>query len=106
LKIIRAAVGNTVRMIPVEEVCYFQAADKYTSVVTREAEVLIRTPLKELLSQLPQDRFRQIHRGTVVNLAEVAAAVRDDTGRVSLRLKQRKETLAVSRVYAELFRQM
>jgi DNA-binding LytR/AlgR family response regulator len=106
LKVVRAAVGNTVRMIPVEEVCYFQAADKYTNVVTRDAEALIRTPLKELLAQLPQDRFRQIHRGTVVNLAEVAAAVRDDTGRVSLRLKQRKETLAVSRVYAELFRQM
>ncbi len=106
LKIIRAAVGNAVRMIPVEEVCYFQAADKYTSVVTREAEALIRTPLKELLAQLPQDRFRQVHRGTVVNLAEVAAAVRDEAGRVSLRLKQRKETLAVSRVFAEQFRQM
>jgi len=106
LKIIRAAVGNTVRMIPVEEVCYFQSADKYTSVFTRDAEVLIRTPLKELLAQLPAERFRQIHRGTIVNLAEVAAAVRDDTGRVSLRLKQRKETLPVSRVFAEQFRQM
>ena len=106
LKIIRAAVGNTVRMIAVEEVCYFQAADKYTSVVTRDAEVLIRTPLKELLAQLPQDRFRQIHRSTVVNLTEVSAAVRDDAGRLSLRFRQRKETLPVSRVYAEQFRQM
>lgn len=106
LKIIRAAVGNIVRMIPVDEVCYFKAADKYTSVITRDAEVLIRTPLKELLAQLPQDRFRQIHRGTVVNLAEVAAAVRDDTGRYALRLKQRKETLPVSRVFADQFRQM
>ena len=106
LRTIRAAVGNTVRMIPVEEVCYFQAADGYTSVVTRDAELLIRTPLKELLAQLPQDRFRQIHRGTVVNLAEVAAAVRDDSGRYSLRLKQRKETLPVSRVFADQFRQM
>jgi DNA-binding LytR/AlgR family response regulator len=105
LKIIRAAVGSIVRMIPVEEVCYFQAADKYTSVVTRDAEMLIRTPLKALLAQLPQG-FRQIHRGTVVNLGEVAAAVRDDAGRLSLRLKQRKETLPVSRVFAEQFRQM
>lgn len=106
LRTIRAAVGNTVRMIPVEEVCYFQAADGYTSVVTRDAEVLIRTPLKDLLAQLPQERFRQIHRGTVVNLAEVAAAVRDDSGRYALRLKQRKETLPVSRVFADQFRQM
>jgi DNA-binding LytR/AlgR family response regulator len=106
LKIIRAAVGSTVRMIPVEEICYFQAADKYTSVVTRDAEMLIRTPLKELLAQLPPDRFRQIHRGTVVNLSEVASAVRDDNGRFSLRLKQRKESLTVSRVFADQFRQM
>jgi len=106
LKIIRAAVGNTVRMIQVEEVCYFQSTDKYTSVVTRDAELLIRTPLKELMAQLPQDRFRQIHRGTVVNMSEIASAVRDDSGRYSLRLKQRKESLPVSRVYAEQFRQM
>jgi len=106
LKIIRAAVGSSVRMIPVEAVCYFQAADKYTSVVTPDAEMLIRTPLKELLQQLPPDRYRQIHRSTVVNLDAVAAAVRDDAGRLSLRLRERKETLPVSRVYAELFRQM
>jgi DNA-binding LytR/AlgR family response regulator len=104
LTIIRAAVGNSVRMVPVEEVCYFQAADKYTSVVTREAEMLIRTPLKELLAQLEPARFRQIHRGTIVNLAEVAAATRDDSGRLSVRLKHRKESLPVSRVFAEVFR--
>ena len=104
LAIIRASVGNSVRMVPVEEVCYFQAADKYTSVVTREAEMLIRTPLKELLAQLEPARFRQIHRGTIVNLAEVAAATRDESGRLSVRLKHRKESLPVSRVFAELFR--
>lgn len=106
LRTIRAAVGNTVRMIALDEVCYFQAAEGYTSVVTRDAEVLIRTPLKDLLAQLPQDSFRQIHRSTVVNLDQVAAAVRDDSGRCSLRLKQRKETLPVSRLFADQFRQM
>jgi len=104
LRIIRAAIGNTVRMVPVEEVCYFQAADKYTTVMTRESELLIRTPLKDLLGQLPPDRFRQIHRGTIVNLAEVASATRDESGRLSVRLKNRKESLQVSRVFAELFR--
>ena len=104
LRIIRAAVGNTVRMVPVDEVCYFQAADKYTTVITRDAELLIRTPLKELIAQLPQERFRQIHRGTIVNLAEVASATRDESGRLTVRLKHRKESLAVSRVFAELFR--
>jgi DNA-binding LytR/AlgR family response regulator len=93
-------------MIALDEVCYFQAADKYTLVATREGEALIRTALKELLAQLPRDRFQQIHRGTVVNLNAVAAALRDDAGRVSLTLKGRKETLPVSRLYADLFRQM
>jgi DNA-binding LytR/AlgR family response regulator len=106
LKILRAGAGDTVKMIPVEEVCYFQASDKYTAVYTRDAESLIRLSIKELVEQLPAERFAQVHRGTIVNLAEVAAAARDDAGRVSLRLRNRKETLQVSRVYAELFRQM
>ena len=106
LREIRAGAGNSVKMIPLDEVCYFQANDKYTSVVTPEGESLIRTPLKELLAQLPPNRFQQVHRGTVVNLAEVAAATRDDAGRMTLRLRRRKETLPVSRVYAELFRAM
>lgn len=106
LRILRAGAGSAVKMIPVEDVCYFQAADKYTQAVTREGDALIRTSLKELLPQLPPDRFRQIHRGTVVNLDEVAASVRDDAGRISLRLRHRKETLPVSRVFAHLFKQM
>ena len=105
LKHVRASTGNSVRLIPIDAVCYFQAADKYTTVVTAAAEELIRTPLKELAAQLPEI-FQQVHRGTIVNLQEVAAAVRDEAGRISLRLRNRKETLAVSRVYAELFRAM
>jgi DNA-binding LytR/AlgR family response regulator len=105
LKQVLAGSGNSVKLIPIDEVCYFQAADKYTTVVTAEAEELIRTPLKELAAQLPEV-FQQVHRGTIVNLEEVAAAVRDEAGRISLRLRNRKETLAVSRVYADLFRAM
>jgi DNA-binding LytR/AlgR family response regulator len=103
---VRAGSGNTVRMIPLEEVCYFQASDKYTSAVTPEGEALLRMPLKELVGQLPAGRFQQIHRGTVVNLADVSAAVRDETGRFGLRLRRRKETLSVSRVYSDLFKPM
>jgi DNA-binding LytR/AlgR family response regulator len=106
LRILRAGAGDTVRMIPIEEVCYFQASDKYTAVATREGESLIRVPLRELLPQLPPERFAQVHRGTIVNLDEVAAAVRDDSGRISLKLRNRKETLPVSRIYADQFRQM
>lgn len=106
LTMIRAGSGHTVRMIPVDDVVYFQATDKYVSVVTADTELLIRLSLKELLAQLPPTRFRQVHRGTIVNLAEVESARRDDTGRLSLRLRRRPESLPVSRVFAEQFRPM
>lgn len=105
LRQVRAGAGNAVKLIAIDEVCYFQAADKYTTVVTAGGEDLIRTPLKELAAQLP-DIFQQVHRGTIVNLNEVAAAVRDEVGRVTLQLRNRKEMLAVSRVYADLFKAM
>jgi DNA-binding LytR/AlgR family response regulator len=105
LRYLRAGAGEAVKLIPVADVCYFQAADKYTTVVTAAGEDLIRTPLKDLAAQLPKN-FQQVHRGSIVNLDAVTAAVRDDAGRVSLRLRGRKATLAVSRVYAELFKAM
>jgi len=105
LRQVRAGAGNAVKLIPIEEVCYFEAADKYTTVATAGGDDLIRTPLKELAAQLPVS-FQQVHRGTIVNLAQVAAAVRDETGRISLKLRSRKEMLAVSRVYADLFKAM
>lgn len=103
---IRASVGAQVRMIPVDEVCYFQANDKYTSVFTPDGEALIRTPLKELAAQLDPDRFWQVHRGTIVNLAHVASTARDLAGRVFIALRARPEKVAVSRAFAHLFRQM
>ena len=106
LRWVRASVGNEVRLVPVEEVCYFQATDKYTAVFTRDAQLLIRTPVKELLEQLDPDAFWQVHRGTLVNVRQIVSARHDAFGRVALRLRDRPETVAVSRSYAHLFRQM
>jgi len=106
LEFVRAAVGNVVRMIPVADVVYFQAADKYVNVATREHEVLIRVPLKELLPQLDPSRFRQVNRSTVVNMGCVESAGRDSMGKVMLTLRGRPEKPRVSPVYAHLFRQM
>jgi DNA-binding LytR/AlgR family response regulator len=103
---IRASVGQDIRLIPVEEICYFESNDKYTCVFTADAEALIRTPLKELVAQLDPERFWQVHRGTVVNLAHVARATRDLAGRVTLQLRSRREPIRVSRAFAHLFRQM
>jgi DNA-binding LytR/AlgR family response regulator len=106
LRWLRAQVGQTVRMVAVEEVCYFQSADKYTLLLTRDAELLLRTPLKELIAQLDPQQFWQVHRGTVVNVRQIVAAHHDLLGRVSLTLRDNPEKLTVSRSYAHLFRQM
>ena len=106
LKWIRASVGDAVRLVPVAEVRYFQAADKYTAVMTAAGELLIRTPIKELAEQLDAESFWQVHRGTIVNARYVSAARHDESGRVLLSLRDRPETLTVSRAYAHLFRQM
>jgi DNA-binding LytR/AlgR family response regulator len=106
LSVIRAAVGNQVRMIPIADVVYFEALDKYVNVVTADGEALIRISLKELLPQLDPALFWQVHRGTIVNSTCVGSAVRDENGKVSLNLKSRSEKLRVSPLYAHLFRQM
>lgn len=106
LHMIRAAVGNSVRMIALADVVYFEALDKYINVVCRDSEALIRTSLKELLPQLDPQQFWQIHRGTIVNASAIATAVRDDAGKLSLTLRQHPAQLRVSPLYAHLFRQM
>ncbi|HST44423.1 MAG TPA: LytTR family DNA-binding domain-containing protein [Luteimonas sp.] len=101
-----ASAGLETRLILVDEVAYFRAADKYTTVVTAEGEALLRMPIRELLGALDPAVFRQIHRSTIVNLRAVAGIVRDYSGRGTVRLRSRPETLAVSSTYMALFRSM
>lgn len=104
LEVIAAQQGAVTEMVPVDEVIYFEAADKYLRVVTARREHLIRLSLRELLGQLDEQRFWQIHRGTVVQARCIARAVRDEQGRTTLELRDRPERLAVSRVFAGRFR--
>ena len=106
LKVIQVSVGSTIRMVPVSDVIYFEAADKYIRVLTTGHEYLIRLPLKELLRQLDMQSFWQIHRGTIVQAAAIDAVHRDESGKLSLSLHGRTERLWVSRLYAQQFRAM
>jgi DNA-binding LytR/AlgR family response regulator len=106
LTVIRAAVGNIIRMIPVQDVAYFQALDKYVNVASTEGDALIRLSLKDLLPQLDPDQFRQVSRGAIVNLRHVTSASRDDAGKLTLHLRDRPDKLRVSPLFAHLFRQM
>jgi DNA-binding LytR/AlgR family response regulator len=104
LEVIQAGVGNVVHMVPIDEVIYFEAADKYVRVVTAEREHLIRLSLRELLPRLDSNRFWQVHRGTVVRARSIASAQRHESGKVTLTLRERPETLTASRLYAHLFK--
>jgi len=106
LEVIQAGVGNTVHLVPVAEVLYFEAADKYLRVVTAEREHLIRLSLRELLPRLDGQQFWQVHRSLVVRAAAITTATRDESGKVFLQLRGRPERLTASRLYAHLFKGM
>jgi DNA-binding LytR/AlgR family response regulator len=106
LRYLRASSGSDIRIVPVEEVLYFEAADKYVVVTTRTGELLIRTSLKELCAQLDSTRFWQVHRSTVVNVDQVESASVSTLGKMSLKLRGHSGEVAVSKQYAHLFRQM
>lgn len=106
LRHLRIGQGNTVRMVPLDEVLYFQAADKYVVVMTAAGEGLIRESLRELQPRLDPARFQQVHRSTIVNLDHVDRAERDELGRTRLYLRGHHSVLTVSRLYAAEFRSM
>ncbi len=106
LRWIKASVGSNVRLIPVEEVLFFQSDEKYTRVVTAEAESLIRKPIRELLEELDPAKFWQIHRATIVNVDYIASVRRGLKDQAEIALRDNAETLVVSRAFTHLFKQM
>jgi DNA-binding LytR/AlgR family response regulator len=106
LRWINASLGSDVKLITVDEVCYFQADTKYTRVVTGDSESLIRKSLKELSSELDPAQFWQIHRSTIVNVNTIASVSRELSGKFVVKLKERDELLQVSQQFAHRFRQM
>ena len=108
---VRASVGQTVRMIAIEDIDYLRADEKYTQVAWRDdggqaRDAIIRTPLKDLLAQLDPAEFAQVHRSVVVNLRAISHVTRGANETADVHLKGRPEVLPVSRTYLHLFRQM
>lgn len=106
LRWVKASVGSSVRLIPVEEILFFQSDEKYTRVVTGDSEVLIRKPIRELLDELDPDKFWQVHRATIVNVDHIASVRRGLKDQAEISLKGHRETLVVSRAFTHLFKQM
>lgn len=106
VKVIRAGVGNTVRMIPVAEVVCFEATEKYVNVVTPTGEALVRMSLRELMARIASNDFIQVHRSVMVNSTAVVSATRDENGHYSLSVRGLQRPLKVSRAFGHLFRPM
>jgi len=106
LEIVNAAVGHVTWLIPIEDVLYFEAAEKYLRVVTHQREALIRMSLRELLARLPAERFWQVHRSVVVQGRHVSHVERSEEGRLFLALHGHADRLAVSRLFAHRFKAM
>ena len=106
LQWIKASVGQSVRLIPVEQVAYLKADEKYTLVVWQGGEALIRKSIRELADELDPERFVQVHRSVIVNLHQVSQINRGPNETAEIQLKGRKELLPVSRSFVQVFRQM
>lgn len=106
IKVLRAGVGNTVKMIPVADVICFEATDKYVNVVTAHGEALLRMSLRELLARIDASDFLQVHRSVLVNGQRIASATRDELGHYTLALHGLARPVKVSRAFAHLFRPM
>ena len=103
---IKASIGSQLRLIPVDEVMFFQSDEKYTLVATQALDALIRTSIRELLDGLDTNAFWQIHRSIIVNARAIESVSRDFRGQASVKIKGRPENLSVSRPFSHLFKQM
>jgi DNA-binding LytR/AlgR family response regulator len=105
LKWIRASLGNQTKLINVDDVLFFQSDTKYTRIVLKDSEALVRTPLKELIEGLDEDVFWQVHRGVIINANAIDRAVREGPEKLVVHIKGHREILPVSRQYFHLFKQ-
>ena len=106
LKWIKVRHGDDLRLISVDEICYFKAEDKYTVVKTPTGESLIKKSIRQLATELDPDQFWRIHRSTIINVNFIGRINRSFAGRLTIKIDRLAETLTVSRSYAHLFKQM
>jgi DNA-binding LytR/AlgR family response regulator len=98
--------GRELQLITVDDVAYFRADNKYVAVVTADTEALISLPLKELIARLDGEHFWQVHRSTIINAHAIKSVSRSLSGKLSIQLKNRPESLEVSSAYAHRFKQL
>jgi DNA-binding LytR/AlgR family response regulator len=106
LQWIRVPYKDGVRLVAVDDICFFRAEDRYTAVITQNGESLIRKPIRELVDELDPDKFWQIHRATIVNVGRIEKISHSLTGRGLIKLKNHPDILTISRAYLHKFKKM
>ena len=106
LQWLRAGLADTTQLVPVQDVIYFKADHKYTSIITRQTEYVVRLGITQLEAQLDPDKFWRIHRGVIVRVDQISSAKRDLRGRYIITLRDHTEVLRSSQNYGHLFKQM
>ncbi|MCK5350773.1 MAG: response regulator transcription factor [Desulfobacula sp.] len=106
LRLIKVKTGSELRFVPVSQVLYFKAEDKYTIVQTAVNEFLIKTPIKELDNELDPNQFWRVHRSSIVNIERIQTIKRSFTNQMVIGFDQTDHSIAVSRSYEHLFKQM
>ena len=98
--------GSEIDVIATGEVLFFQSRDKYTAVITADKERYVRTPIRDLLNELDPDEFWQVHRSSVIRVAAIERVIKDEVGRMRVKLRGTNELVPVSAAFAGRFRQM
>ena len=106
LSLITVKTGEELRFIPVTQVIFFKAEDKYTIVQTATHEFLIKTPFRELVDRLDPEQFRRVHRSAIVNMEKIQAVHRSFTNQMVIRFTDTDRKIRVSRAHEHLFRAM
>ncbi|MCO7227096.1 LytTR family DNA-binding domain-containing protein [Pleionea sp. CnH1-48] len=94
-----------VHLIPVKDIFYFQADQKYVNVRHVNGEALIEEPLKQLEQEFDQT-FIRIHRNALVNKHCISGLVKDSAGHLLIQLKSDDTQLEVSRRHAAEVRKL
>jgi DNA-binding LytR/AlgR family response regulator len=104
LSLIKVKSGSSLRFVPVSQVIFFKAEDKYTVVQTPENEFLIKTPIKTLENRLDPKKFWRVHRSAIVNIERIQIIKRSFTNQMIIGFDKIKHNITVSRSYEHLFK--
>jgi len=93
---VAARLADQVRLIPVADVYYFAADQKYTTVRHQGGSDLIEDTLRTLEEEFAK-QFVRVHRNALVSINRLAAIERDAQGQYQVVMRDINERLAVSR---------